>query len=474
MKKIIDIKIKKASDEISPDKNEVQSESKLASEEEFLKTITQNSDSQEKPKVSRRKAAPKTAETPAVVRAPGSRYAGDSYSSETEGIVKASKKRSKLFKTAVILILVFGVGFSVYGAGFLISRVDISIETQKETQSQSFRIVFKKSPEAQSAAGQIVLPLYEFKKSFSYTQEYPTTGQGQGSSFAKGEIVIFNENSTASQILIAGTRFESSDKKIFRLVSRTVVPGYKTESGGVVPGTVTAEVKAEQAGPDYNISADNFTIPAFVGSIRFQKIYGVSDKAFSGGASGTVSVITAEDLKSAKERITQYAYDTAKAEAMSQAPDNLKLLDKAVMFSPGKIQTPSAGETVDKFKAAISGDLSVFVFDENEVKELISEKLSETQGFRVDLSSASYQILYENPEVDFNNSIIALTANVKRDLAAVVDTLEFKQKISGKSIEDLKKELLKLEGVQKIRVSVWPFWVVKAPNDLDSIRIVVQ
>ena len=189
---------------------------------------------------------------------------------------------------------------------------------------------------------------------------------------------------------------------------------------------------------------------------------------------GTVSMVTAEDIKSAKEKVAQYAYETAKTEAMSQSPDNLKLLDKAVMFSPGKITVPATGEIVDKFKTTISGDLSVFVFDENEVKRLISEKLSETQGFQADLSSASYQIFYENPEVDFNNSIIALTINVKRDLAAVVDTLEFKQKISGKSIEDLKKELLKLEGVQKIKVSVWPFWVAKAPDNLDGIRIVVD
>lgn len=456
MKKIIDIKIKKASDDISLDNNELQSESKSEAEEEFLKTITQSSDNQKKPKVSKRRTASK------AVRAP------------VAGVKTAVKKRGRLFKAAVVLVLIFGVGFSVYGAGFLISRVDINIETQKETQSQSFRIVFRKSPETSNAVGQIVLPLYEFKKSFSYTQEYQATGRGQGSSFAKGQIVIFNENSTAGQILIAGTRFESSDKKVFRSVSRVVVPGYKTESGKIVPGTVTAELKADQAGPDYNIPADNFTIPAFVGSLKFQKIYGVSEKAFSGGASGTVSIITAEDVKSAKEKIAQYAYETAKAEAMSQAQDNLKLLDKAVMFSPGKIQTPAVGEVVDKFKATISGDLGIFVFDENEVKRLISEKLSETQGFQADLNSVSYQILYENPEVDFNDSIIALTANVKRNLAAVVDTLEFKQKISGKSIEDLKKELLKLEGVQKIKVSVWPFWVVKVPNNIDGIRIVVN
>lgn len=455
-KKIIDIKIKKASDDISLDNNEFQSESKSEAEEEFLKTITQSFDNQEKPKASKRRTASKTVRAPAA------------------GVKTASKKRGRLFKTVVVLALIFGAGFSVYGAGFLISRVDINIETQKETQSQSFRIVFRKSPETSNAVGQIVLPLYEFKKSFSYTQEYPATGQGQGSSFAKGQIVIFNENSTAGQILVAGTRFESSDKKVFRLLSRAVVPGYKTESGKIIPGTVTAEIKADQAGPDYNIPADNFTIPAFVGSLKFQKIYGVSEKAFSGGASGTVSIITAEDVKSAKEKVAQYAYETAKAEAMSQARDNLKLLDKAVMFSPGKIQTPAVGEVVDKFKATISGGLSIFVFDENEVKRLISEKLSETQGFQADLNSVSYQILYENPEVDFNDSIIALTANVKRDLAAVVDTLEFKQKISGKSIEDLKKELLKLEGVQKIKVSVWPFWVVKAPNNIDGIRIVVN
>ncbi|KKT86485.1 MAG: hypothetical protein UW85_C0001G0033 [Parcubacteria group bacterium GW2011_GWA1_Parcubacteria_45_10] len=476
-KRIIDIKVKNSSPRPQSEQELEANEARPSLEDEFLKTITHNSGASAKTKLSKRTPKEKPlAETmisnsepevmiPETVQQP--------FESAPFSVLPKAKKPRRFFKPALIISAVSGLIFAVWAFGSTISRVDIGIETKKETQSQSFRVTFKKPGELGSG-GSIELPVYQFEKSFSYTQDYPATGQGQGSSFASGEIVIYNENSASSQILVAGTRFESPDKKIFRLVSRTVVPGYTTEAGKIVSGKISAQLKADQAGPDYNLGPVRFAIPAFSGSAKFNNIYGVSENPFSGGASGLTTAVSADDIKLAKEKITEYAYEKAKSEALSQAPESLKLLDKAVRFDLGKITTSAVGEVAEKLKATISGSLAIFVFDENELKRTIEAKMTETQGFKVDLSSASYQILYENPEVDFEKSTISLTANVKRDLSAVVDTLEFKQKIAGKNIEELKKELLKLEGVQKIRVSVWPFWVRSSPKNIDAIKIQVD
>ena len=70
--------------------------------------------------------------------------------------------------------------------------------------------------------------------------------------------------------------------------------------------------------------------------------------------------------------------------------------------------------------------------------------------------------------------MLSLSVKVKRNLSAIVDTLEFKQRISGKTIDDFKAELLKLEGVEKIKVSVWPFWAQSVPANIDRIKITSQ
>ncbi|OGY38825.1 MAG: hypothetical protein A2418_02830 [Candidatus Brennerbacteria bacterium RIFOXYC1_FULL_41_11] len=458
VRKIVDIKIKKAEEAISPEITE----SKEAVEEEFLKTITQNSVESvgaaavKKPR--RRTASTKTTKATAVLKKKPTPV----------------KRRINFLKPALVLLGTSLFGVAVYAVGLGISSVNIDLETEKDSLSKNFNFVFKESPSSVFDSGKMLLPLYQFKKSFSYTQKYRATGEGEGSSYAIGEMKIYNENSALSQILIAGTRFESRDKKIFRLSSRVVVPGYKSENGKTIPGVVVAEVQADQPGPDFNLGPGRFMIPAFAGSSRFEKIYGISEQSFSGGASGKIPMVVKADLDSAKEKIIEYAYNTAKDEVLTQAPDNLKLLDKAIQFTPGEVSWPSEGAKTPEFKVSINGELSIFVFDENEVKLRIAERLEEDSNIKTDLKSVSYELFYENPDFNIDDNVLSLSVKVKRNLSAIVDTLEFKQRISGKTIDDFKAELLKLEGVEKIKVSVWPFWAQSVPANIDRIKITSQ
>jgi hypothetical protein len=384
--------------------------------------------------------------------------------------LKTIKPRGGLRKVFFWLMVLSGLSCLSYFGGAYISRVDITLETKKETQSQEFLVLFKKSPAEISPVGeQVILPLYDFKKSFSYSQDYPATGEGEASSYSRGIITVFNEAAEIPQVLVARTRFESPDGKIFRIQERVVLPGY-TSSG---PGVLEVEAVADKPGPDYNIGPARFSIPGFAGTAKFEKIYGVPKERFSGGASGPAKIVTAEDIKSAKEKIAEHAFEKARAEITKEIPENLKLLDKAIKLDLDKTTASAVGE-VEKTKATITGSLTILVFDENELRKAISNKMAEDQQIKADLTSASYQIFYENPEIDLNNLEMRLTAKVRRDIKAIVDTLEFKQKIAGKSIEDLKKELLKIEGVQKISVSIWPFWVKEAPKNIDAIRIEVK
>ena len=149
-------------------------------------------------------------------------------------------------------------------------------------------------------------------------------------------------------------------------------------------------------------------------------------------------------------------------------------MDKAIQFTPGEVSWPSEGAKTPEFKVSINGELSIFVFDENEVKLRIAERLEEDSNIKTDLKSVSYELFYENPDFNIDDNVLSLSVKVKRNLSAIVDTLEFKQRISGKTIDDFKAELLKLEGVEKIKVSVWPFWAQSVPANIDRIKITSQ
>jgi hypothetical protein len=76
---------------------------------------------------------------------------------------------------------------------------------------------------------------------------------------ASGTIIIYNNYSADSQKLVASTRFEAPNGKIFRISQPVTVPGKK----GDTPGSIEAIITADQAGPDYNVGLVDFTIPGF-------------------------------------------------------------------------------------------------------------------------------------------------------------------------------------------------------------------
>src|SRR3989344_6461800 len=100
------------------------------------------------------------------------------------------------------------------------------------------------------------------------TTSAPATGTRTVSRQASGLITISNSYSPASQRLIANTRCEAADGKIYRIRDSVTVPGM---SGGKT-GVTRASVYADSPGPEYNrSSATAFTIPGFKGDPRYSK-----------------------------------------------------------------------------------------------------------------------------------------------------------------------------------------------------------
>jgi len=104
---------------------------------------------------------------------------------------------------------------------------------------------------------------------------------------ASGTIIVFNEYSSDSQLLIASTRFLSSNGKIFRTTKNIYVPGTKTENDEIIPGSIDVEVLADYWGDEYNIGSSDFTISGFKGTAKYTDFYGKSNTAMSGGSSET-------------------------------------------------------------------------------------------------------------------------------------------------------------------------------------------
>jgi len=108
------------------------------------------------------------------------------------------------------------------------------------------------------------LPLEIMQLDMTERKTAKATGVENVEKKASGRIVVYNEFSSAPQKLIATTRFETPDGKIYRIKDAVTVPG---------AGSVEATVYADQPGEEYNIDLTDFTIPGFKGNFLHIFLY---------------------------------------------------------------------------------------------------------------------------------------------------------------------------------------------------------
>jgi len=160
--------------------------------------------------------------------------------------------------------------------------------------------------QAQVNAPAGTLPYQIINSSRTASTSVPASGTKQVSLSASGVATIYNAYSTASQDLVATTRFQAPDGKIYRIHSAVTVPGAKQAADGtLMPGTVTATLYADQPGTDYNrTAATQFTIPGFQGTPKYTKFYAQA-ATIGGGLVGAQPAVSDTDMATAEQALKQ-------------------------------------------------------------------------------------------------------------------------------------------------------------------------
>ncbi len=155
----------------------------------------------------------------------------------------------------------------------------------------------------------------------SATTTVAASGTKQVSRSASGVITIYNTGSTDAQRLIANTRFQSPDGKIYRIHDSVTVPAVtKAADVSTVPGTATVTVYADSPGDSYNLSTDTrFTVPGFKGDPKYDEFYAEA-AAVVGGYVGPEPAVADADLSKATDTLKQGLSQAAQSALTSQIP----------------------------------------------------------------------------------------------------------------------------------------------------------
>jgi hypothetical protein len=298
---------------------------------------------------------------------------------------------------------------------------------------------------------------------------------------AKGQVTLYNEYSTKSQLLPIHTYLSDTTGKTYLTDKAVSVPGYKIDkkTNKIIPGSIEISVTSFLAGEAYNIDISNFVVNSFKGTTKYKKIYGKSNNAITGGAQGVVYSIADQD----KVNLDIYANSSFKNNLIKKA---------TALVPPGYIFYPNAFNFIYKIdndilsqepktSIKISGTLTTLILKESDLSEAVIKslipKISDLELNEIktpDISKLSFKFSNENQIITKDIQSVSFMLNDKFEAIWNPNIETLKLNLTGVNKINIPAIFKKDPGITSASVSIFPPWQSYIPNDINHINIYIQ
>jgi len=383
-------------------------------------------------------------------------------SSDLKQVKNLFSDRAKLFLFSGIgiILLLLIIGFVI------LPSTTINLTLKGENTEKIFEVLINKEAKEPNFEKSI-LPgeLVTLEREEIY-KDLPCTGKKNIGQKASGTVRLSNAFDENPQQLIANTRLVSTTNgKTYRLTKAVTIPGARVSGGEVIPGTVDAEVIAEEPGDSYNISSSHFTIPGLSGTAKYDTIYADTVSAIRGGFTEEVTVLSANDInlnrdnkfKEISKKLFEELRNKYKDKEVFTEGINPEIVDVNTNIPP---DTESA-----KFDLKLKVKLTSMITDKKNFQYLTYKKLTANLSPNKDLNEENIK-QKEIKLIEFDKEKGLLKTDIK-GIGYVVDKLETNKlstALKGKNIQEAANYLSSLKGVSKVKIELWPFWVKSIPR----------
>ena len=352
-------------------------------------------------------------------------------------------------------------------------KISVSVRTNSNNFSETISFTTDQTKESSEEG---VFNLETIQEETEKTLEFQATGSKNVGEKATGSVLVyaFFRGEGSSIAINAGTSFTYGDLAYYTDEDAYLAwdgndsacnnAGSIARFGCLVYLRVSAT--AAEPGERYNITADS-NWRTSNNSVR------VDSAEFGGGSDKTVTVITAEDVESVKERVESAAKaaETTTLEALKEKAGEGKLIIttsfKQSFSEP--VVTPAIGEEVEDGVTPvvkITSTATLYAIDEVKVKEFITNKarISDTQKI--------YAI--NNPFIEnFIATDTGFTGKLKTSykFGPKITDEDILELVKGKGIGDIQHILKSIDGVGTIEIEKSMPWVNAAPSDSNKITI---
>src|SRR3989344_599899 len=285
---------------------------------------------------------------------------------------------------------------------------------------------------------------------------------------ASGKITVYNNYGSAPQKLIANTRFQTSDGKVYRIKGAISVPGM---------GVLEATVYADQAGEEYNIGPSDFTLPGLKGGPRFEKVFAKSKTTMSGGASGNARVVKKEDIDSVRTAVNEKLKNRLTETLSKQKPEGYVLVAGAVKIEYiENTENPKVGDSASRSMAfKTKGSVTGYLFK----KDVLAKALADNNSGDLKKAPKNEPVAVDNVEsldfslisADTKNKEITVRLKGNADFVWVVDTAKLLEEIVNYKGKGYTSVFQNYPAIEKAAIVKSPKWWPRFPKDKSKIKI---
>lgn len=361
-------------------------------------------------------------------------------------------------------IIVLGLLIFFGANAFTHATVSVVLGSESDNVHNSF---VTRTISAASSTNGITDSIISISKKGSVTLTATTTQDVETK--ASGTIIVFNDYSTASQKLVANTRFETSAGLIYRIAQSISVPGKTTKGSVTTPGSVTVTVTADQVGDKYNIDLSDFTIPGFTGEPQYDGIFARSKTPMTGGFSGTRPIIGNADRAAAIANLNSNLKSELDLAAQSSVPSGYILYPMA-----SRVDYTSLTDTVSGNKVTINQEASItgFALNVDDIdRTLAASALKGYAGEPITIANLSDLTFVTDAVPSSASSSMLFTLAGPAKFVWTVDAGTFASQLAGKPKSDFTTILQGYPHINKADVSFFPFWLGSFPSDASLITI---
>lgn len=372
------------------------------------------------------------------------------------------------FRKRLVLGIVAGVGLVVFLVWAIVFAPRATVLISAKTTSSSINTPVTIRTGAKTDYDKAVLQATEVTDSEEKSITFEPTGEKDVGKKATGT-VNYSNSSLSGKSIPAGTELASSSGATFITDSEVSVPGASFPCGNITcpsPGTASGSVTASENGSKYN---------GATGAVSGEpsNISGQFADPTSGGVTKIVDIVTEADVQKAKQQLADENTDAISNDLTEKFDSGVTAIPESFAISYKNVESsPAVGEEASSASLTATVVYTVYGVEKSELDTFLDaylkDELKDVEGQQVYENGAS-EVVFQEAGKRNNGASATLVATAQ--IGPQIKDSDVKAQARGKRYGEIQEAFTSVQGVEKVDVKFFPFWVSTVPNDDKKITV---